>query len=288
MTDASARAPRWPVLAIVWAVALGTTLLVGPLVTTASGADPTPTPNPMVITYSRSLLRAGDFARQYTRYQCVGASLQTMRNIISKVNNRGPALQKRLWRLARANSLYKADGGADPFGWTTATTLSSVYGRYVLVAADTMTDAVNAAARGIATTGRPAGIIVWGGKHAWVVTGFEATADPNQTDEYRVVTIRMADPLWPYHRARARVVYRPGMRLYMSALRRNFTAYHDSRRDPRIEARFVTIVPVKDGDPVPDGAWVPNGPGPGPTPTPTPTPDPTPAPTPTEAPSSAP
>ena len=287
MTDAStARARRWPALAILRAVALGTTLLVGPIVPAAVAADPTPTPNPIVITYSRSLLRAGDFVRQYTRYQCVGASLQTMRNIISTVNNRGPNLQKKLWRIARAHSLYKADGGADPFGWTTATTLSSVYGRYVLVAAETMTDAVNAAARGIATTGHPAGIIVWGGKHAWVMTGFEATADPKATDEYRVVTIRMADPLWPYYHARGRVVYRPGMRLYMSALRRNFTAYHDSRQDPQIEGQFVAIVPIADGDPVPDGAWVPNGPAS--TPAPTPPPDPTPTPPPTEAPSSAP
>jgi hypothetical protein len=284
MTDASARARRWPVLPILWAGALGAALVAGPLVSTTSGADPTPTPNPIVIAYSRSLLRAGDFARQYTRYQCVGASLQTMRNIISTVNNRGPNLQRKLWRLARAHSLYKADGGADPFGWTTATTLSSIYGRYVLVAADTMTGAVKAAARGIATTGRPAGFIVWGGRHAWVISGFEATADPNDTDEYRVVTIRMADPLWPYLHARGRIVYRPGQRLYMSALRRSFTAYHDSRRDPQIEGLFVAIVPLADGDPVPDGAWVPNGP----TPPPAPPPDPTPTATPSESPSSAP
>lgn len=277
MTDASnARAWRRGVLAILWAVALGAALLVGPLVSAAEGADPTPTPDPtatpeptatptpspgpIIITYSRSLLRAGDFSRQYTKYQCVGASLQTMRNMIWKINNRGPNLQKRLWRIARAHSLYKADGGADPFGWTTATSLSSGYGRYVLVAADTMTQAVKAAAKGIATTGRPAGIIVWKGTHAWVITGFEATADPNETDDYRVVSVRMADPLWPFYHVRNRTIYRPGTRLYMGTLRRHFTGYHDSRRDRRIEGQFVVIAPVADGDPIPDGAWEPKTP----------------------------
>ena len=307
MTDAStARARRRPVLAFLWAGALGAALLVGPLASPASGADPTPTPEPtatpqptptptpIVVRYSRSLLHAGDFVRQYTRYQCVGASLQTMRNMIWKVNNRGPYLQKRLWKIARAHSLYRADGGADPFGWTTAAALSKGYGRYVLVAAETMTEAVNAAAKGIATTGRPAGIIVWGGTHAWVITGFEATADPNETDDYRVVTIRMADPLWPYFHVRRRTVYRPGTRISVSTLKRNFTAYHDARRDPRIEGQFVIVVPVADGDPIPDGAWVPAGVSttasakPAPTdagadrpatPAPTPTPDPTPEPT---------
>ncbi|MEA2536861.1 MAG: hypothetical protein QOF11_1095 [Chloroflexota bacterium] len=271
MLDAtSANARRRPVLALLWAVALGGALLVGPLVSAVAAADPDPTPhpspstspppNPNAVAYSRSLLRAGDFARQYTTYQCVGASLQTMRNMIWRINNRGPNLQKRLWKVARANSLYKADGGADPFGWTTATSLWDGYGRYVLVAAETMADAVKAAARGMATTGRPAGIIVWGGTHAWVLTGFEATADPNETDDYRVLTVRMVDPLWPAHHSRNHVVYKPGTRLYMGSLKRHFTAYHDSRRDPRIEGRFVVVVPIPEDEPVPDGAWDPDDP----------------------------
>jgi hypothetical protein len=311
MIDSStASAGRRRVLAMLWAVALGAALLVGPLVSAASGADPTPTPDPtatsapratptptpspIVIRYSRSLLRAGDFARQRTRYQCVGASLQTMRNMIWKINNRGPNLQRKLWRVARANSLYKADGGADPFGWATVTALSPGYGRYVLVGADTMTEAVKVAAMGIATTGRPAGMVVWKGTHAWVMTGFEATADPNETDDFRVITIRMADPLWPYYHVRNHAIYRPGMRLYMGALKRNFTPYHDRRRDPRIEGRYVVIVPVADGDPIPDGAWDPTGTSatasasPSASPTPTPAPTPTLEPTPTEQPSAAP
>lgn len=291
------REVRGRLLAVAWSVALCSALALGPLVSVALGADPTPsptpsptdtpsasptpapTPTPVVIAYRKSLLRAGDFARQYTGYQCVGASLQTMRNIIRGWNNRGPYLQKRLWRLARANSLYKADGGADPFGWTTATAKSN-YGRYVLVATNTMSAAVKAAARGIATTGRPAGIFVWRGVHAWVLTGFEATADPRKTDDYRVLTVRIADPLWPYFSARGHRIYRPGTRLYMSTLARNFTPYHDARRDARIEGRYVAIVPLADGAPIPTGAWTPS-PVATPSPIPSPAPSPSPSPTPT-------
>ena len=127
----------------------------------------------------------------------------------------------------------------------------------------------------MATTGRPAGIVVWRGTHAWVLTGFEATADPRATDDFRVITVRMADPLWPYWHVRKRAIYRPGTRLSMTTLKRNFTAYHDSRRDDRIEGKYVAIVPLADGDPVPTGAWSPKKePAPTATPTPAPTPSP--------------
>jgi hypothetical protein len=316
------REVRGRLLAVAWSVALCVALAFGPLVSVAVGADPTPTPTPtetpsaspspvptptpIVVAYRKSLLHAGDYARQFTSYQCVGASLQTMRNIIWPVNNRGPYLQKRLWRLARSKSLYRADGGADPFGWTTATALAG-HGRYVLVATATMTEAVKAIARGIATTGRPAGIIVWHGVHAWVVSGVEATANPATSDDFRVLTVQMADPLWPYFHARGHRIYRPGTRLYMSTLARNFTPYHDARRDDRIEGRYVAIVPLADGDPVPTDAWTPRpattssptaSPAPSPSPTPsadagaaaqdpTASPSPTPEPTPTASPSEA-
>ncbi len=328
MLDAtSPRDRRGRLLMTGWAIALVAALVVGPLASSAAGADPdptptptetaspspTPTPAPTAIAYRLSLLRSGDFTRQYTAYQCVGASLQIMRNIIRNPNNRHRYLQRRLWRIARTHSLYKADGGADPFGWTTATALAG-HGRYVLVAAPTMAQAVRAAAEGMAATHRPAGLLVWGGTHAWVLTGFEATANPNQTDDFRVLTVRIADPLWPYYHVRKRPIYRPGTRLYMGSLKRHFTKYHDPRRDSRIEGRFVAIVPLPDGDPLPQYAWAPKispdpSPAPSPsaaptpspsaagagtgsapetTPTPTPEPTPTPSPVPTDEPTAAP
>ena len=253
-------------------------IAIGPLVPTAAAADPTPSPTPTATPaptlspppFRLSLSRPGDFTRQYTAYQCVGASLQTMRNMIWSYNNRSPILQRRLWRIARAHSRYKADGGADPFGWTTATLLAG-QGRYMLVAEPTLSQAAKAVARGIATTRRPAGIVVWHGTHAWVITGVEATADPATADAFSILTLKLSDPLWPYFHVRRRNVYRPGTRLTMSWIARNWTPYHDARRDPRLEGRYVAIVPIPDGAPLPAGAWTPTS-------TPTPTPTPTPAP----------
>ncbi len=315
MTDgAPMRDRRARLLAVAWAAMLAVALLAGPSAGGVAGADPSPsptestdpsatptpspspTPTPIVIAYRTSLLHAGDFTRQYTRFQCVGASLQIMRNMIWRFNNRGPNLQRKLWQIARTNSKYKADGGSDPYGWATATSLAG-HGRYVLIAAPTMAGAVKAATKGIATTGRPAGIVVWHGTHAWVVTGFEATADPNQTDDYRVITVRVADPLWPYYRVPRHKIYRPGTRLYMAALATNFNSYHDGRRDDRIEGLFVAIVPLGDSAALPSGAWEPNGgitpastppPTASPKPAPFPTPSPTPAASPTEGPSPTP
>ena len=45
---------------------------------------------------------------------------------------------------------------------------------------------------------RPVGLLVWGGRHAWVMSGFEATGDPLLAKEYRVTKAYILDPLYPY------------------------------------------------------------------------------------------
>ncbi len=266
----------------VWSLALAVVLVAGPAAGETLAADPSPTtdpsatagptpsppptPTPLVVL---SLLRKGDFVRQYTNRQCVGASLQIMRNMVYPKASRSPAVQRILWRRARRLSLYTADGGADPYGWTGATAMSG-HGRYVLVAADSMQAALRLAARGMALTHRPAGIVVWRGAHAWVLTGVDTTADPATTTDFQVVAGRVADPLYPYYHVWHRTIYRPGTRLSLSVLASNYSPYHDSRRDPRIEGKWVAIVPLRLTDPLPAGAVV-RGTTPAPTPPPSPT-----------------
>ena len=250
---------RVRVRSAVWSLAIAIVLVAGPEVGATLAADPsptadptatatlgpTPTPSPVLVL---SLLRSGDFVRQYTNYQCVGASLQIMRNMIWSWNSRAASTQRRLWRRARARSLYTADGGADPFGWAAATATSG-HGRYVLVATDSMQATLRLAARSMALTHRPVGIVVWRGAHAWVLTGVDTTADPATTTDFQVVAGRIADPLYPKYRVWHRTIYRPGTRLSLSVLASNFSPYHDSRRDPRIEGKWVAIIPLRDTDP---------------------------------------
>ena len=254
--------------ALIWAAALGVILTVGPLASVASGADPTaapdatatpeptetpepdptatpdPTPSPVPPpAHVQSLYKSGDFVRQYTSYQCVGASIQLMRNVRRVPDNHNRPRQRVLWQIARKRSLYRADGGADPFGWSAALRVVGV-GRYRVVGAPTLRQALKTAASAMARTGRPVGMIVWRGRHAWSMTGFGATADPAETDDFEVVNVRISDPLYPYYHVRKRTIYRPNTALSLELLAKNFTPYHDSRRDGRIEGRYVVIVPV--------------------------------------------
>ena len=42
----------------------------------------------------------------------------------------------------------------------------------------------------------PVGITVSHGNHAWVLTGFTATADPAKTSHFTVTSVRVVGPLW--------------------------------------------------------------------------------------------
>jgi hypothetical protein len=39
---------------------------------------------------------------------------------------------------------------------------------------------------------------MWRGRHAWVMSGFEATADPARFDDFTVTGVRVQDPLYPH------------------------------------------------------------------------------------------
>jgi hypothetical protein len=47
-------------------------------------------------------------------------------------------------------------------------------------------------------TGRPVGLVMWKGRHAWVMSGFTADADPRAGDDFKVTGIRVLDPLYPH------------------------------------------------------------------------------------------
>ena len=53
------------------------------------------------------------------------------------------------------------------------------------------------AARAMRSTGRPVGLLVWRGRHAWVMSGFQATKDP-MLPGAKVTRAIVEDPLYPY------------------------------------------------------------------------------------------
>src|SRR5918995_5453444 len=111
-----------------------------------------------------------DFVAQDTFSQCVGASMQMMLNMIEPGRDRTERTQLRLQRLARAFSGPRMGGherrGASVRGWVAGLRFEGA-GPYKLVGADTLREAMQLAALAIDTTGRPVGLLVWSGRHAW-------------------------------------------------------------------------------------------------------------------------
>ena len=58
----------------------------------------------------------------------------------------------------------------------------------------TMNEALKVAARQMRYTGKPVGLLVWAGDHAWVMSGFKATADPAWTNDFEVTAVWIEDP----------------------------------------------------------------------------------------------
>jgi len=164
-----------------------------PTATTTPAPTAAPEPKP----YAINLASAADFVPQYTFEWCVGASIMMARSIITDSRNESKASQRRLWQLARDLTVGSPYGGANPAGWAAALNDLDL-GRYRLVSQPTFDAAVDRAALALAETKRPVGLVMWAGRHAWVMTGFKATADPRKHDDARVTRVRVMDPLYPH------------------------------------------------------------------------------------------
>ena len=75
-------------------------------------------------------------------------------------------------------------GGANPRGWT-AVLNELGYGPYKLVSVPKYKEALRVAASAMRETGRPVGLVMWKGRHAWVMSGFTSDADPRAGDDVR-------------------------------------------------------------------------------------------------------
>ena len=171
------------------------------------------------------LAARADFVAQTNFVQCVGASMQMMLNIIEPGRDRSARTQRRLQDLARDWSGRRPDGrdrqGASVRGWAAGLNILGA-GPYKLAGERTIEAALRTAARAIAETGKPVGLLVWRGRHAWVMTGFQATADPLTTDDFRVTRAMVMDPLYPHGSSVWGPSPRPGQALTPTVLGRQF------------------------------------------------------------------
>lgn len=149
--------------------------------------------------YHRDLYFANGYERQIDGRTCTAASTAMMMNYIA---DRDLGLgQMRILRYEQPRDALnnRIQLGSDPLGWSRAATRFSLRTaeptHYVWQAFASKKRALRAAARAIARYDKPVGLVVWGGTHAIVMTGFSASANPAK-GAFRLRTINTSDPYW--------------------------------------------------------------------------------------------
>jgi hypothetical protein len=193
-----------------------------------------------------------DYVAQTNLVQCVGASMQMMLNMIGPRNDRSATTQLRLQRLARTWSGKRPDGrqrkGASVRGWAAGLNLVGA-GPYRVVGLSTIDEAMLTAARAMRETGKPVGLLVWRGRHAWVMSGFKATRDPMLAGA-RVTAAIVEDPLHPFGSSTAwGRSPAPGETLSIAQLGRQFVPRRHSNNWPSLAGKYVLVLPFEIASP---------------------------------------
>jgi hypothetical protein len=188
------------------------------------------------------LYRPGVFTTQKTWLWCTAADVQIIRNIVDRQADHSRSAQSRYFDYMRAHDRYRipVSDGTEPSGWT-AGLRHYVDGRYRLVQSTSFNAALRSAVTNLRKTNLPVGLLVAHGDHAWVLTGFSATADPARTSHFTVTSVRVTGPLWGLQSRSFGYDMRPDTRLTPAQLRGFFTPWHYARIRMAWEGRWVSI-----------------------------------------------
>jgi hypothetical protein len=198
--------------------------------------------------FAINLYESRDFATQVLKHYCVPGAMQTMMNVMDRGAKRASrAIQDRLYRLARRLSTDRLRGqGAEPEGW--ARGLGRLgYGKFEVLVEKTRAAAIRDAALALRTTGRPVGLLVWRGAHAWVMVGFRSTADPAVTSDFTVTHVRIVDVWYPRVSSIWGASVKPSTLIPVAKLKEDYLRWRRPlMRYPDKDGKFVLIVPVAD------------------------------------------
>ena len=191
------------------------------------------------------LYRSGVFTTQKTWQWCTAADVQIIRNIVDRQTDHSRASQARYFEVMRAHNRYAipVSDGVDPAGWTYGLQ-HFVDARYRLVSSGSFEAALRSAVTSLRRTNLPVGITVAHGTHAWVVTGFTATADPAVTTRFSVTSVRVVGPLWGLQSRSYGYDMRPDTKLTARQFAGFFTPWHYAPIRMAWEDRWVSIQPT--------------------------------------------
>jgi hypothetical protein len=213
----------------------------------APTARPTPQPTPAstlppAAAFALDLFQDGDFVPQHTFEWCVGASIQMAHNLVLPHVRNSYDDQQALWQMARDRS-SNSFNGANPRGWAAALNDTGI-GPYELVSIPDFALALRTAAAAIHTTGRPVGLVMWRGRHAWVMSGFESIGDPGLHRDFTVTGIRVLDPLFPHGSAAWGPSPAPNSLLSPEQLAAQFVVREPRRWSSDFPAGYILVLPV--------------------------------------------
>jgi hypothetical protein len=193
---------------------------------------------------SVDLYRDGVFTTQATWLWCTAAGVQIVRNIVHGEADHSRAGQRRYFDWMRTRNRYDLpeSAGVDPAGWT-AGLRRFVDDRYRLVASRSFDASVRSAVVNLRRTGLPVAVTVANGGHGWILTGFEATADPLNTDDFTVTSVRVVGPLYG-RQSRNGYDMPPDTELSVARFRRFLTPWRYEPKPMVWDGRYVTIQPV--------------------------------------------
>ena len=152
--------------------------------------------------FRRDVYFSSGYERQVDNRTCTAASTAMMLNFVA---GRDLGLnQLDVLRYAQARDALNdaTQRGSDPLGWSRALTYyaprtGSAF-TYNWEAYATEAAALKRAAAQLALTGRPAGILTMNGRHAVVMTGFEAIGDPRR-GPFTLTNVWISDPIAAKH-----------------------------------------------------------------------------------------
>jgi hypothetical protein len=219
-----------------------------------SPATVAPTPAPVLEAFALNLYQVGDFVPQYTFEWCVAASIQMAYNLVEPQTRTARSDQQELWERARAHST-NSFGGANPWGW--AAVLNEVgVGPYELVSIPDYAEALRVAAAAIRETERPVGLVMWRGRHAWVMSGFESVGDPAVDAAFRVTGVRVLDPLYPRGSGTWGPSPEPNSLLTSAELATQFVVRDSRRWSSRLPAGYLLVLPLQNDAPLAHERWL--------------------------------
>jgi hypothetical protein len=144
----------------------------------------------------------GGYERQVDGRTCTAASAAMMLNFIARRDLGLDQLSILRYEQPRDALNDATQHGSDPLGWSRALThfapTTGTSFTYAWEAYGSEGAALQRAAKQIAITGKPVGLAIWNGRHAVVMTGFEASRDPRLGD-FVLRDVWISDPYGARH-----------------------------------------------------------------------------------------